>query len=47
VAYGEKVNTHRVLVRKLKERDHFEDLGVERKIILKCVSKEIGWTAWD
>ena len=30
----------------LKERDHLEDLGVELKIILKCIFK-VGWgTDW-
>jgi hypothetical protein len=23
--------------------DHFEDLGIDRRIILKCILKKIGW----
>jgi hypothetical protein len=39
-ACGENVNTHRVLVGKIKEREYLEDLGLERRIILKWVLKK-------
>jgi hypothetical protein len=32
---------------KLKEGDHLEDLGIDRRIILKCVFKGIGWDFID
>jgi hypothetical protein len=33
---AEKRSAYRVWWRNLKERDHLEDLGVDRKIVLKC-----------
>jgi hypothetical protein len=27
----------------LKERDHLEDMGIEGRVILNCILKEIGW----
>jgi hypothetical protein len=34
---GEKRNNVVVWWGKLKDRDHFEDLGIDRRIILKCI----------
>jgi hypothetical protein len=28
-------NSHKILVRELEERDHLEDLGIERRTMLK------------
>jgi hypothetical protein len=38
--YGKKINTYRVLVGKLVNRDHLQDLGIDGKVILKRVLKE-------
>jgi hypothetical protein len=35
-----KRNEYRVLVKKLKERDHSEDRGIDGSIILKCKLKD-------
>jgi hypothetical protein len=32
---------------KLKEGDCLEGLGIDRRIILKCVCKGIGWECFD
>jgi len=37
----EKRNTHEVLVRKLKIRDLLEDPGIDRRVILHWISKQI------
>jgi len=39
---GGRTGAYIILVGKLRERDHFEDLGVDRKIILKWILKK-----WD
>jgi hypothetical protein len=31
----------------LWERDHLKDIGVDGRIILKCILKEIGWKGVD
>jgi hypothetical protein len=44
---GETRNAYKVLVRKQKGRDHVEELGVDGRIILKCIlGKQVGnvWT---
>jgi hypothetical protein len=40
---GEMINTHKVLVGKLKEGEHSENLGVDGKIILECVLEKQSW----
>jgi hypothetical protein len=30
----------------VKNRDHLEDAGVARRVILKWMSNKIGWDAW-
>jgi len=34
---GDRTGAYIILMGKLRERDHFEDLGVDRKIILKWI----------
>jgi hypothetical protein len=36
----EKINAYRILVEKLKERDHFEEVGVDGKMILNGFLKK-------
>lgn len=36
----EKINAHRILVEKLKKRDHFEEVVVEGRMILKWILKK-------
>jgi len=46
VAYmGQIRNLYMVLVRKSKERDHSEDLGIDGRI-LKWILKKWDWRAW-
>jgi hypothetical protein len=37
---GEERDTRRILVETLKKRDHLEDLGVDRRIILERILKK-------
>jgi len=39
----EKRNTHEVLVRKLKHRDLLEDPGIDRRLLLHWISKQLVW----
>jgi len=39
----EKRNAHDVSVGKLKLRDHLEDVGVDRSVILNWISKQLVW----
>jgi hypothetical protein len=44
---GESRGAYRILVGNLRERDHLEDLGMERKVILKWIFKKAGWLDVD
>lgn len=44
--HGGKRNGYKALVGIPKEGDHFEDIGVDGKVILKCTFKEWGGCAW-
>jgi hypothetical protein len=37
---GEMRNTYKILVGNLNGRDHFEDVGVGRRIKLKCILRK-------
>jgi len=37
---GDKRGTYRILLGHLRERDHLEDLGLDRRMILKCIFKK-------
>jgi len=43
---GEMRNAYKSLVRKLKERDHAEDLGVDVRIILEWILGKQGREGW-
>ena len=43
---GEGTDACRVLVEKPEERDHWEDVDVDGKIILKCILTELTERAW-
>jgi hypothetical protein len=40
VCLDEKTNAHRYFVGNLKEKDHLEDLGVDRSMKIKWISKK-------
>jgi hypothetical protein len=42
----EKRNAYRILVGNNKERDHWEDLDISGRIILKCVLEKWGGLIW-
>jgi hypothetical protein len=37
---AEKINVYRILVEKFKKRDHFEEVGVDGRMILKGILKK-------
>jgi hypothetical protein len=39
-------NVYKIIIRKLKGRDHLEVLGVNRRIILKRILEKSGEMAW-
>jgi len=39
-------NTCKILVGDPESRDHSEDLGVDWRIILKWISRKLGWEVW-
>jgi hypothetical protein len=43
---GESRGTYRVLVRNLRERDHFEDPGVDGSVILRWIFRKWDGRAW-
>ena len=43
--YGERRDVYRVWWRNLRTKDYLEDLGIDSKIILKCILKNRMW-AW-
>ena len=46
-AYGEGRDVHRVLVGRLRERDHWGDPDVDGRIILRWIFKEVGGDCGD
>jgi hypothetical protein len=46
VCTGERRGAYRVLVGELRERDHLEDLGIDRKIILRWIFRKWDGGAW-
>jgi hypothetical protein len=40
---GTRRGAYRVVVGKPEGKDHFEDPGICGRIILKWISKEVGW----
>jgi hypothetical protein len=43
---GETRNAYNILVGNLKERDHLEELGVDGKIIVGCISRKWSGNFW-
>jgi hypothetical protein len=43
--HAEKRGTYRILVGKLREGDYLEELGVDGRIMLKCIFKN--WDGWE
>jgi len=45
-SYGERRVVYRILVRKLKGRDHLEDPGLDGRIILRWIFTKWFWEVW-
>ena len=45
-AYGERKGVYRVLVGKPETKNHLGDLGVEGKIILRCIFRKLDVVVW-
>jgi hypothetical protein len=43
---GKRRGVYRILVRKLKEKDDLEDLGIKGRIILRCIFGKWDVGAW-
>jgi hypothetical protein len=42
----EMIHVHRLLMGRLKERDHLEDLGMDEKILLKWMINAVDGKVW-
>jgi len=43
---GDRTGACRFLVRRPEEREHLENIGVDRRIILKCIFKKWDEETW-
>jgi hypothetical protein len=43
---GEIRSAYIILSANRKGRDHFDNLGVDERIILECILKKQGWKVW-
>jgi hypothetical protein len=44
--YGERKDVYRVLVEKLKERNHLGDPGIDGRIITRCIFRKWVTAIW-
>jgi hypothetical protein len=42
----EMKNVHKILVGKPERRDHWKNVGVDRRIILECILEKEVWKVW-